>query len=101
MKKTAMIAVVVLLLLAFTVPAAFAHTPPGNYTSVNVNGWHNSGTVVVDGTRNHTYLTFGSKSKWNVGVIGVVGCGNTTKLNFGYKSAYNHVGVVVVGRPCR
>ncbi len=100
MKKLVVIGVLVMIVLAMTVPAAFAGAPPpGNKTYVNVNGIHNAGTVVVQGAHNYTSLSFGSKSMWNVGVIGVVGCHNTTKLNFGYKSAYNHVGVVVVS-PC-
>lgn len=100
MKRLVMIGVVVMVVLAMTVPAALAAPPPpGNTTRVTVNGWHNAGTVVVQGSGNYTSLYYAPKSKWNVGVIGVVGCRNSTSLSFGYRAKYNHVGVVVVS-PC-
>jgi len=99
MKKFLVILTLVLLVSAFAVPAALAHTsgPVGNTTTVTAGGQHNNGVVVVNGKGNITTLTFANKTKWNVGVVGVVGCGNRTTLTFPSGAKYNVVGVVVNG----
>ena len=83
MKKFLVILTLVLLVSAFAVPAALAHTsgPVGNTTTVTAGGQHNNGVVVVNGKGNITTLNFASKTKWNVGVVGVVGCRKQNQLS--------------------